>query len=871
MKHLLKCCLLLLLVGGLIPQAQAQQQDSGESTYNRYELFSPIFSQKYANDFHSATGRPGPDYWQNRADYNIEATLDTTNHRVEGNVTITYTNNSPYEMNFLWLQLDQNTFREDSRGTAVSPVGGGRNTVDTYTEGYQLQDVSIDLNGDESKADYLVTDTRMQIRLPEPLEAEGEKMTISIDYSFKIPPYGKDRMGRVETENGWVYTLAQWYPRMSVYDEVEGWNTMPYLGAGEFYLEYGDFDYEITAPANMLVVGSGQLENPNDVLIKRERQRLEEARNSDETVMIRTQQEMENQSYVRDEDMLTWHFTMEQSHDIAWAASKAFIWDAARINLPNDKKALAQSAYPVESAGDSAWGRSTEYVKRSIELYSEQWYPYTYPVATNVAGNEGGMEYPGIVFCDYQSSGGGLWNVTNHEFGHNWFPMIVGSNERKYAWMDEGFNTFINDISTKGFNDGEYYSEQNRRRMGQFVFNDNLDPVFTLPDVIHNQQNLGIEAYLKPGMALDILREEVLGKDRFDYAFRQYIERWKFKHPTPWDFFNTMSNASGEELGWFWRSWIMNNWKLDQAVRSVQYVDGDPAQGALITIANNRKMAMPVDISITEQNGETGTKELPVEIWQNGATWTFKYPSTSKLQNVVIDPDGNLPDINPANNSWKNEELKPAPQGMSAGDVFDNYLQAIGGRDALAKVNDIKETMSAQVQGYDIVVTEMRKRPNMYHRKVEIPAMNQTISNVKVKGDSVMASSNGQPQQLNEQQRAAIQKQAIMFPETAYSSEAYESELKGIQNIDGTEAYVVEITDDTGNTFTVFYDVDSGLKLRQETQSGVNTSTTTYSNYKEVEGIRIPFTVTTEMGPQTIEMHTDDVQINSGLEDSNFM
>ena len=869
MKYNLKFCLLLLLVGIIVPQAQAQQQDSS-STYNRYELFSPLFSQKYANDFHSATGKPGPGYWQNRADYNIEAKLDTTDHSVEGSMTITYTNNSPYEMNFLWLQLDQNTFRKDSRGTAVSPVGGGRNTIDTYTEGYELNNVSIDLDGDESRANYMVTDTRMQVRLPEALES-GEKMKISIDYSFKIPPYGKDRMGRVETKNGTIYTLAQWYPRMSVFDEVEGWNVLPYLGAGEFYLEYGNFDYEITAPSNMLVVGSGQLENPKDVLIDRERDRLEKARKSDETVMIRTQEEMENQSYLKDDDgMLTWHFTMEQSHDIAWAASKAFIWDAARINLPDNKKALAQSAYPVESAGDSAWGRSTEYVKGSIEHYSEQWYPYTYPVATNVAGNEGGMEYPGIVFCNFKSKGSGLWNVTDHEFGHNWFPMIVGSNERKYAWMDEGFNTFINGVSTEAFNDGEYYSEQSPRQMAPYVFNDNLDPVFTVPDVIHNQQNLGIEAYLKPGMALSILRDVVLGKERFDYAFRQYIERWKFKHPTPWDFFNTMNDAAGEDLSWYWRAWILNNWKLDQAVESVKYVDGDPANGALITVANNRKMAMPVELAITDVNGETGTHKLPVEVWQNGSSWTFKYPSTAKLQKVVIDPDSELPDVNPGNNTWQEVQLKAAPEGTTAQTVFDSYLKAIGGQDALGEVNDITMKLSAQIQGYDLKVTEMKKRPGMYSRAVNIPAMGQTVSSVTVKGDNVTVKSNGQPQQLDEEQKANLMKEAIMFPETEYGTDAYDAELKGIQNIDGTEAYVVEVTDDAGNTFTIYYAVDSGLKLRQETQNDTNTSTTTFSNYQEVEGIQMPFTVTTNLGPQTIEMQVDDIQINSGLEDSAF-
>src|SRR5699024_10646668 len=244
----------------------------------------------------------------------------------------------------------------------------------------------------------------------------------------------------------------------------------------------------------------------------------------------------------------------------------------------------------------SAWGRSTEYVKGAIESYSNRLSEYSYPVATNVAGNEGGMEYPGLVFCSYKSKGAGLWGVTNHELGHHWFPMVVGSNERRYAWMDEGFNTFINDLASKDFNNGEYYSEPNARQRARMLFNDNLDPIFTRPDVIHNQRNLGIEAYYKPATALHLLRTEVLGKDRFDYALRSYIHRWSYTHPQPWDFFNTMSDAAAEDLTWFWKSWFMNNWKLDQAVKGVKYVDEDPKQGVIITIVNKKKMPMPVTV-----------------------------------------------------------------------------------------------------------------------------------------------------------------------------------------------------------------------------------------------------------------------------------
>ena len=324
------------------------------------------------------------------------------------------------------------------------------------------------------------------------------------------------------------------------------------------------------------------------------------------------------------------------------------------MNLPNNKTALAQSVYPVESAGNDSWGRSTEYVKGCIEFYSRYVYPFTYPVATNVAGIVGGMEYPGIVFCDHKDKNDGLWGVTDHEFGHNWFPMIVGSNERKFPWMDEGFNTFINTLSTANFNNGEY----NRKRGTMHDIAPALfypsEPIMTIPDV-QQARALGILAYYKPGMGLQLLRDVVLGPERFDFAFRQYVDRWAFKHPTPYDFFRSMEDGAGEDLGWFWKEWFYETWKLDQAVQGVKYVDGSAPKGSLITIENLDRMAMPVTVEVTEDNGKKGRVSLPVEVWQRGATWTFKYPSTSPLKTVVVDPDEVLPDVNEKNNTWRGE------------------------------------------------------------------------------------------------------------------------------------------------------------------------------------------------------------------------
>ncbi|PVW12610.1 M1 family aminopeptidase [Marixanthomonas spongiae] len=872
MKPSIKSCFCMLLFGALSFSAFAQEQPENDkapkSIFNKYEAFSPLFMNEHANAFHSATGHPGPKYWQNQANYKIKATLDTLNHSVRGNMTITYINNSPYDLDFLWLQLDQNTFKRDSRGSALYPATD-RNGVQTYTNGYKFNKVAIKMGRDTQQANYIVNDTRMQIRLPEALEAKDGEMEISIDYAFDIPKHGKDRMGRVKTKNGWIYTLAQWYPRMAVLDEVEGWNTLPYLGTGEFYLGYGNFDYQITAPANMVVVGSGELQNPKEVLTDYERKQLEKARNSDKTVMIRSKEAMKAGKHANGKNgMLTWHFEMEQSRDIAWAASSAFIWDAARINLPKGEKALAQSVYPVENSGEDGYARSTEYTKNSVEFYSEQLYPYTYPVATNVGAHEGGMEYPGIVFCSYKSKNASLWGVIDHEFGHNWFPMIVGSNERKYAWMDEGFNSFINELSTKAFNNGEYYQEKEMQSLGKTMFNEQLDPLFTVPDVIHNQRNLGIEAYYKPATALMVLRNSVLGEDRFDYAFKNYIKRWAFKHPKPWDFFNTMNNAAGEDLSWFWKGWIMNNWKLDQAVESIDYVNGDPKQGSQITLLNKQKMVMPTTLKITQENNTSETVKLPVEIWMTGPEYVYTYPSTSKIVSVEIDPENEVPDYNPYNNILV--KLMDAPTGQTAKKVIESYLEAIGGRKALENVNDISMTMSANVQGANVNIITKKKRPGKYSLEVFVPVMNQTMVQYLVNDDEVTVFSQGQEQEINEEQKEAIKKGAEMFPELNYGNENYTSTLLGMQNSDGKQLYVVETITPDGEVIKEYFDTDSGLKIKQEIQADGTVSTTAFGNYKNVNGIMLPFEQTSDTFGQTLTLKATDAKINSGIKDTEF-
>ncbi|HVZ95705.1 MAG TPA: M1 family metallopeptidase [Chitinophagaceae bacterium] len=638
-------------------QSSFSQQETFKSNYYPQELFAQNFYNNNGNEFRSAKGSPGPKYWQNRADYVLRAAIDTLTDVLSCDEVITYTNNSPDSLQSLWLQMDQNTYREDARSNFYSGFGAAK-----HTPGYELDNVMIELNGKKIKADYIINDTRMQIRLPESLSSKN-KMQIIIKYHYLIPGDFGGRTDFLYTKNGKIYEIAQWFPRMCVYDDLEGWSTLPFLGSGEFYCEYGDFDYSVTVPNGVIVAGSGELQNEKEVLSAEQVQRLEKARNSDETVMIRTPSEVnKSASRVISNGTKTWHFIMHHSRDVAFGASRAYVWDAAKVNLPGGKKSLAMSVYPVESAGADAWGRATEYLKKSIEFFSENYFVYPWPVAVNEAGQAGGMEYPGIVFDGWQDKSGELYWVTAHEIGHNWFPMIVGSDERRYAFMDEGFNTFIDVYAADNFNHGEYAP----KRDGEYAPHkgnpaDEIVPLTldsTAPtmmcraDMFPEKYRHPVE-YFKPAFGLVLLREVILGHDRFDYAFKKYIQYWAYKHPSPEDFFRTINNEAGEDLTWFWREWFYHNWPFDIAVQSVSYPGNDYAKGANITIVNLQKMALPATVEITLKDNSVRTIQLPVETWLQGAERTIHLATTQPLQSVVIDPKNLLPDMDRRNNTWK--------------------------------------------------------------------------------------------------------------------------------------------------------------------------------------------------------------------------
>jgi hypothetical protein len=659
-------CVLPALMAGR--QAAAGQAAHGQAANDRPAVdapasydprltFAPLSLPDPVNAYRSGNGAPGPAYWQNEADYEMHAVLDTQAKVLRNDEVITYTNNSPDTLTSLWIHLEQNIYRPDARAQIVNgglprrhPVADDEmNSNHRTTEGYVLDSVEIERGGKTEKADSLVSDTRMQVRLAEPLAPKGSVLKIHIKYHYTIPGVWGGRTSWGMSKQGEIYDMAQWYPRMCVYDDLRGWDTLPYIGS-EFYLEYGHFDYFVTVPSAMIVAGSGELMNPKDVLTKTELARYTTAHASDKTVTIRSAAEVSDPaSRPKTGGTLTWHFHMDHTRDVSWSASPVFVWDAARINLPDGKTSLAESVYPPESVGEEAWGRSTEYVKDTVERFSKQWFPYPYPAAINVAGFSTGMEYPGIVFDGIEDKGKTLFWITAHEIGHDWFPMIVGSNERRNAFMDEGFNTFIDIQESAEFDggvygpkrDSEYSAGGEPPDMILKVLDDPAAPTILMPADAYTWQLGHPVSYFKGAYGMVLLREQILGKERFDWAFRKYIRDWAYKHPSPSDFFREMDSAGGEELDWFWRGWYMNNWRYDVAATKID--------GERVTFANRGQLVLPTEVEVAFTDGTKTRFRIPVEAWESKGelTWVGEKP----VRAVTVDPDHVLPDDDRGNNA----------------------------------------------------------------------------------------------------------------------------------------------------------------------------------------------------------------------------
>ena len=665
-----------VLAAVLALSTAAFAQPASQTAQDRpYEAFAPL-SLPTPSASRLGSGAPGPQYWQQRIDYTINATLDAQTKRLTATMRATYHNNSPDPLTFMWIQLEQNLFKPDSIGTRTRTGGGPMRAMEEdFDGGYDIP--SIRAGGQDLK--FTIYDTLCRVELPRPIQP-GETFTFDLAFAFDMPPYLR-RMGAEDVQQGRIFEYAQWFPHLCNYDDVHGWNTLPYAGSGEFYTNFGNYEVNITVPRTYLVAGSGVLQNPEEVLTKTQRDRLAQAMNSRETVMIRTAEEVgDPASRPSGNGPLTWRFRGENIRTFAWAASDAFIWDACGVVIKdldgNDKTILCQSLYPNEA---DAWkpdvedGGSTQYVAHSVEFYSDFLYPYPYPIMTNVNGPEGGMEYPMIIFCGGRTGRGPL-GVTDHEVGHTWFPMIVNTDERRYAWMDEGFTTFINMHSLAAFR-GEDINPGRARQQTMQLARGRSQPIDVFPD--RNLPGLlGRLQYRKTAMGLHLLREAVLGPERFDYAFREYVRRWAFKSPQPADFYRTMEDAAGADLAWFFRQWFIEDGTLDQAVEVVineatQATEDEEAKpaSATITVRSLGQQVMPAEVVLQFDDGSVDRRLFPVETWATTRERTYEVSLEGRqLRRAIVDPRELLPDVEPRNNRWSAtpEEDEQAEEGEEA-------------------------------------------------------------------------------------------------------------------------------------------------------------------------------------------------------------
>ena len=549
------------------------------------------------NEVRLASGAPGPDYWQNRADHDIAVRLDVVNHRLEGSESITYHNNSPHVLDYLWVQIDQNRFRKDSIGRLSDNAPNLERDQSTRWMRQQLEQIDFDGGAEITRVEFadggrlphVINGTMMRLDLPEPL-APGDSTTFEIDWNSAIVPSTtmRARSGYEILDDGMpIYEIAQWFPRMAPYTDNDGWQNKQFHGESEFALEFGDYDLAITVPETFVVSASGILVNDEEVMTGTQRTRMAEARTSDRPMFVITPEEaLANE--LRDRELSggeggedrreerTWRFRAEDVRDVAWAASPTFIWDAWGVEVPrtDGDVSMAMSFWPNE--GEPLWSRySTQSIAHTIEVYSEHCIPYPYPVAISVNGPVGGMEYPMICFNGPRPEADGTYTertkwgligVIIHEVGHFWFPMIINSDERQWTWMDEGLNTFVQFLAM------ETWEDEPRTRRGEpasiidYMTSERQRPIMTHGESIIQK---GPNAYAKPSVALNVLRETVMGRELFDHAFRTFCERWAFRRPEPGDFFRTMDDASGVDLDWFWRGWFYSTRHVDIATERV--------------------------------------------------------------------------------------------------------------------------------------------------------------------------------------------------------------------------------------------------------------------------------------------------------------
>lgn len=578
---------LILFTINLIPVSTGQVYSYKEDPFKQLHELLPS-----PNSNRLASGAPGPNYWQQRADYHIKVILDDENQRLIGSETINYQNNSPHTLNYLWVQLDQNRFDPNSEELLIQEAPGldgmsfNRLKSQLYRQsfkgGHQIKKVT-DSKGEKIK--FSIIGTMMRIDLKKSLTPKSNYV-FNIDWEYNIIDADLNRArGGYEyfkEDKNYIYEIAQWFPRMAAYTDYTGWQNKQFLGSGEFTLEFGNYKVEITAPEDHIVAATGELQNTNSVMSDTQLDRWNKAKkNGDITFIVTPEEAKQNQSKkTKPTKTKTWIFKADNVRDFAWASSRKFIWDAKYHEFTKGKKAWAMSFYPIEA--EPLWSKySTESVAHTLDVFSKFTFDYPYPVAISVNGPVFGMEYPMICFNGprpekdgtySESTKNALIGVVIHEVGHNWFPMIVNSDERQWTWMDEGINTFLQFLAQAEWQQKWSSGRGKPKSITGYMSSSKQRPIMTNSESIHQ---FGSNAYSKPAAALNVLRETVMGREVFDYAFKEYSRRWIFKRPEPADFFRTMEDASGKDLDWFWRGWFYTTYNVDVGIKSLKLYEID--------------------------------------------------------------------------------------------------------------------------------------------------------------------------------------------------------------------------------------------------------------------------------------------------------
>jgi hypothetical protein len=707
---------------------EAKKTQQGHTDQNKFRQMKDVLATP--NDQHTASGAPGHQYTQQKVDYMMNIRLEESTNKIYGDENITYHNNSKDNLEYLWLQLDQNMRADDSKTPlASSNAAAAFLTPDTFKSSFMKEGKGFGFKIEKVESDgkplsHFINSTMLRINLPKAL-APGESFKFSIKWNYLINDINKDggRSGLESFPDGNNnYTIAQFFPRLCVYDNVQGWQNMQFWGRSEFALEFGDYEVNLTVPADHIVDATGVLQNEKDVLSKEQRNRWEKARKSfKDPVLIVTQQEAEIAEKGRATTSKTWKFKAEQVRDFAFATSRKYIWDAMATNI-NGKTVMAVSLYPKE--GNPLWEEhSTRAVAHTLVEYSKLTFDYPYPKAISVHSERQGMEYPMICFNFGRPEADGTYSdrtkkgmlgVIIHEVGHNFFPMIVNSDERQWTWMDEGLNSFVEILAELTY-DPELFATNPTNEITGYMGGDqsNISPIMSQGDYV---KQFGPNAYSKPAAGLYMLRQTIMGPELFDHAFRTYAQRWMFKHPTPEDFFRTMEDASSMDLDWFFRGWFYTTDITDMGIKEVkplyltdkpservaklkeqykQYFDG---MGDLVYITDNKEEAnakamdtytngkevpsfiyevefekpgglvMPLIVELTYADGSKQKQTFPAQIWMKDDTSVKRvFAATQEITNITVDPDLETADVDTSNNSWPKKDA----------DKFDQFKEKI--------------------------------------------------------------------------------------------------------------------------------------------------------------------------------------------------